>query len=87
MKLIPTDRPLYLILDDETVWPLPGPAMSDLSRSIRYAADHNPTVDAPRTLCATSIIAAYRELVNATRARREQVVRALRAHRQPDDDP
>lgn len=58
----------------EMAWPAPGERMDEIEHALRYGTPSRKDV-----LAAASIIAAYRELVNAPRKKRDHVVRKLRS--------
>lgn len=67
---------LHHTLNDYTVWPCPGDAMSQLEWRLRYADPANLTTS--DLVCAASVVAAYRALIEVTGDRRAAVVGQLR---------
>ena len=63
----------WVTVDDGSRWPSPSEGMDDLERRLRYGG-----TDPNDRWTAGAIIAAYRELLQAPRTKREMVVRSLR---------
>ena len=63
----------YVYTDPDAVWPLPDSRLDALEHTLRYGTPL-------RSDCvfAASVVAAYRELVNANKERRAHVVSKMR---------
>ena len=68
-------RTSHAVLGDGTTWPIPAARLAEVERRLRYAHTELRIQDA---MVAASTMAAYRALINATQARRNQVAAALR---------
>ena len=67
-------NPIYARFDG-MCWPCPGPALDRLQDSLRY--EKAPPNSSDR-MVAASVIAAYKQMIGDTRAKRQRVVTALR---------
>ena len=66
-------RPRWHAMPDGGTWPVPDDGLAELEWRLRYGTPTRSDL-----LTAASVMAAYRQLIEATEAQRNRVVRALR---------